>query len=95
MKAAPLAIALPDIEHRSGVLRLTTRGPIPLIDRHGRMGALAMADGPPSPPLPGPVTAAGMMKGTRGRAKNGTDQEAEMDGKQVEGSASARSAASP
>lgn len=95
MKAAPLAIALHDIEHRSGVLPPTIRGPTPLTDRHGRTVALAMAGGPPCPPLPGPEIAAGTMKGTRGRAKSGTGQEVGTDDKQAEDSASARSAASP
>lgn len=95
MKAAPLAIALHDTEHQSGVLQLTIRGPTLLIDRHGRTVALAMAEGPPCPPLPGPVTAAGTMKGTRGRAKSGTGQEAGMDDRPAEDSASAKSVASP
>ena len=95
MKAAPLAIALHDIEHQNGVLQLTTRGTTLLIDRHGRTVALVMADGPPCPPLPGRVIAAGTMKGTRGRAKSGTGQEAGTDDKRAEASASAKSAASP
>lgn len=95
MKAAPLAIALHDIEHQSGVLQLTIRGPTLLIDRHGRTAALAMADGPPCPPLPGPAIAAGTTKGTRGRAKSGTGQEDGTVDKRVEDSASAKSAESP
>lgn len=95
MKAAPLAIALHDIEHQSGVLQLTIRGPILLIDRRGRTVALAMADGPPSPPLPGPVIAVGMMKAIRGRAKSGTGQGVGTDDRRAEGSAFAKSAESP
>lgn len=95
MKAAPLAIALHDIEHQSGVLQLTIRGPTLLIDRRGRTAALAMADGPPCPPLPGPAIAAGTTRGTRGRAKSGTGQEDGTVDKRAEDSASAKSAESP
>lgn len=95
MKAAPLAIALHDTEHQSGVLQLTIRGLTLLIDRHGRTVALAMADDPPCLPLPGPVIAAGTMKETRGRAKSGTGQEVGTDDKRAEDSASAKSAESP
>lgn len=95
MKAAPLAIALHDTEHQSGVLQLTTRGPTPLIDLHGRMAALAMAGGPHCPPLLAPAIAAGTMKETHGRAKSGTGQEAVTDDRRAEVSVSAKSAASP
>jgi len=95
MKAAPLAIALHDIEHQSGVLQLTIRGPTPLIDRHGRTVALAMAGGPPCPPLPAPAIAAGTMKATHDRARSGTGQEAGTDDRRAEDNASAKSAASP
>lgn len=95
MKAAPLAIALHDTEHQSGVLQLTIRGPTPLIDRHGRTVAPAMAGGPPCPPLLAPAIAAGTMKETHGRAKSGTGREAVTDDKRAGDSVSAKSAASP